>query len=170
MTTMTLPRTRAAMVLAVIGGSLALWASAKVQVPFWPVPMTMQTFVVVALGMLLGARAGVAAVALYLAQGAMGLPVFAGPVGGLAYMAGPTGGFLLGFLIAAFVAGSIQTRNLLGQGAVALLAHAVLFVPGVLWLSTFVGLQQAFIAGAVPFVLATLLKASLNVAAARVVR
>ncbi len=170
MTAIALPRSRAATILAVVGGSLALWASAKAQVPFWPVPMTMQTFVVVALGMLLGARAGVAAVLLYLAEGAVGLPVFAGPVAGLAYMAGPTGGFLLGFVIAAFVAGRLRAHTLLGQSAVALLAHAVLFVPGLLWLSTFVGLEHAFAAGVAPFVLATLLKAALNVAAVRMAR
>ena len=81
--------------LTMIAGSLLLWASAKVSVPFWPVPMTMQVFAVLLLGLGLGAPLAVAAVGLYLAQGAMGLPVFQGTPEkglGLVYMAGPTGG------------------------------------------------------------------------------
>ena len=81
--------------LAVFGG-VALTVSAKVQIPFWPVPFTMQTMIVLLVGMALGWRLGAATVALYLAQGAMGLPVFA-QGGGVAYYAGPTGGYLLGF-------------------------------------------------------------------------
>src|SRR5690606_28514113 len=94
-------------VIAVIG-TLMLTASAKIQVPFWPVPMTMQTFVVLFLGAALGSRLGAAVVALYLVQGAMGLPVFAGTPEkglGLAYMMGPTGGYLVGFVVGAYIVG-----------------------------------------------------------------
>jgi len=168
---LSLVRTRpAAALFAVCAGSLALWVSARVQVPFWPVPMTMQTFVVVALGTLLGPRLGMAAVALYLAEGAIGLPVFAGTPErgiGLAYMAGPTGGFLVGFLIAAGVAGLARGRGLLASAVIVMAAHAVLFVPGIAWLATFAGWQQAVAAGLAPFLLATLLKAGLNFALAR---
>jgi len=89
--------------ILVVLGSLLMWASAKVQVPMWPVPMTMQSFVVLVLGMGYGARLGGAAVGFYLMQGALGLPVFAGTPEkgiGLVYMMGPTGGYLLGFLVA----------------------------------------------------------------------
>ena len=87
-----------------IGGALALALSAKVQVPFTPVPMTLQTLVVLALGAAYGARLATATIALYLLEGLLGLPVFAGALAGPAYMVGPTGGFLAGFLLAAALA------------------------------------------------------------------
>ncbi len=163
----------AAAVAAVIAGSLALWVSARVQIPFWPVPMTMQTFAVVALGTLLGPRLGVAAVALYLAQGAAGLPVFAGTPErglGLAYMAGPTGGFLVGFVVACAIAGLARGRGLIATAGVLLVAHIAVFVPGTIWLAGFVGWEKAWIMGALPFAAATALKWALNVALARVAR
>ena len=95
------------MLLALVG-TLALTVSAKTQIPFWPVPMTMQTFAVLVIGMAYGGtRLGVATIALYLLEGALGLPVFAGtPKGlGLAYMMGPTGGYLLGFVAGAWLCG-----------------------------------------------------------------
>ena len=96
-------------VLAVIG-SILLTISAKIQVPFWPVPMTMQTFVVLVLGVAYGWRLAGATVLLYLAQGALSLPVFAAG-GGLAYMSGPTGGYLVGFLLAAVAVGWLAERS-----------------------------------------------------------
>ena len=100
--------------LAVLG-SLALWLSAKIQVPFYPVSMTMQTFVVLAVGMAFGWRLGATTVLLYLVEGAAGLPVFAGTPEkgiGLAYMAGPTGGYLVGFVLAAAAVGALAQRGL----------------------------------------------------------
>jgi biotin transport system substrate-specific component len=94
--------------LLVLAGSLLMTIAAKVQVPFYPVPMSMQTFVAIGLGLALGPVRGTAAVLFYLAQGAAGLPVFAGTPQqgiGIAYMMGPTGGFLAGFALVAFVAG-----------------------------------------------------------------
>ena len=132
--------------LIALAGSLLLTLSAKAQVPFWPVPMTMQTFVVIGLGLALGPRLGLAAVALYLAQGAAGLPVFAGTPEkgiGLAYMAGPTGGYLAGYLLAAFVAGHLAMkgwdRNPLTAFAAALVAGALIYLPGLAWLGAVVG-------------------------------
>src|SRR3954462_91006 len=90
------PATLRALVLMALGTAL-LTLSAKTQVPFYPVPMTMQTFVVLALGAAYGWRVAGATIALYLLEGAAGLPVFAGPITGPAYLMGPTGGFLLGF-------------------------------------------------------------------------
>lgn len=150
--------------LAVLG-SLLLWASAKVQVPFWPVPMTMQTYVVLVLGAACGWRLGAATVLLYLAQGALGLPVFAGTPErglGLAYMVGPTGGYLLGFVVAAAVTGWLAERGWTrswGQTLAAMaLGHAAIFAFGLAWLATLTGAEKAVALGLAPFWAATVLK------------
>lgn len=145
-------------VAAVVLGSALLWASAKVQVPFWPVPMTMQTYVVLSLGPLLGWRLGAATVAVYLVEGAIGLPVFAGvPASGLglAYMVGPTGGYLAGYLVAATLVGVLVERGWdrsFGSLAVALLAGelAILFL-GCSWLAVQLGWESALAYGFGPF-------------------
>ena len=132
-----------------LGGSLLLAVSAEVQFPY-PVPMTVQTLVVLLIGAALGARLAAASVALYLIEGLAGLPVFAGAVAGPLYMAGPTGGFLVGFLAAAALIGFVADRRwdrswirLLGSLS---LGHAVVFVFGFLWLAQFVGAEKAFAA------------------------
>jgi len=153
----------------VVLGTLLLTASAKIQVPFWPVPMTMQTFVVLFLGAALGPRLGALTVLLYLAQGAVGLPVFAGTPEkglGLAYMAGPTGGFLIGFAAAAYVVGWLAERGW-GQSVpklflAMLLGHVVLFAFGVAWLAQLIGIEKAWMLGVVPFYAATIFKTALG--------
>jgi biotin transport system substrate-specific component len=159
-----------AAVLALLG-SVLLTLAAKVQVPFYPVPMTMQTLVVLLIGVAFGARLGVATVALYLAEGAVGLPVFAGTPEkgiGLAYMAGPTGGYLLGFVLAAAVAGWIAERRRDAAGlALAVVAGSIaIYALGVLWLGSFVGFGKALELGLVPFLWGDLLKAGLAFALA----
>jgi biotin transport system substrate-specific component len=159
-----------AAVLAVLGSAL-LTISAKIQVPFYPVPMTMQTLVVLLIGMAFGARLGVATVALYLAEGAAGLPVFAGTPEkgiGLAYMMGPTGGYLLGFVLAAAIAGwRVERRRDAAGLALAVLAGSIaVYAAGVLWLASFVGFGKAFELGLLPFLWGDLLKASLAFALA----
>jgi biotin transport system substrate-specific component len=159
-----------AAVLALLGSAL-LTLSAKIQVPFYPVPMTMQTLVVLLIGMAFGARLGVATVALYLAEGAAGLPVFAGTPEkgiGLAYMIGPTGGYLLGFVFAAAVAGWLVERRRDAAGlALAVVAGSIaIYAPGVLWLASFVGLAKALELGLMPFLWGDLLKAGLAFALA----
>jgi biotin transport system substrate-specific component len=159
-----------AAVLAIVG-SLLLTLSAKVQVPFYPVPMTMQTVVVLLIGMAFGARLGVATVALYLAEGAAGLPVFAGTPEkgiGLAYMMGPTGGYLLGFVLAAAIAGWIVEgwRDAEGLALAVVAGSVTIYLPGVLWLASFVGFGKAFELGLVPFLWGDLLKAGLAFALA----
>ena len=158
-------------VVAVVLGSLLLTASAKLQVPFWPVPMTMQSLVVLLLGMSCGLRLGTATVLLYLAEGAVGLPVFAGTPErgiGLAYMMGPTGGYLIGFVLAAAALGSLAERGCdrsLARIAAAMIAgHLILFVPGVLWLAVSLGFAKAVAVGATPFLAATALKTALGIA------
>ena len=147
-------RTVRAIVLAFLGSAL-LTLSAKLQVPFYPVPMTMQTLVVLLIGLAFGAGLGAATVLLYLAEGALGLPVFAGTPEkgiGLAYMMGPTGGYLIGFVLAAAVAGWIAERRRDGAGlAAAVIAGTIaIYLPGVLWLARFVGFDQALQLGLVP--------------------
>lgn len=152
-------------------GSLLLTASAKAQVPMWPVPMTMQSFVVLVIGMAYGPRLGAATVALYLAEGAVGLPVFAGTPErgiGLAYMAGPTGGYLLGFLVAAAGMGWLAERGwdrTLPRAVAAMtIGTALLFAPGVAWLAVLVGWDKAIAAGLTPFLVGSLVKLALAAA------
>jgi biotin transport system substrate-specific component len=151
-----------------LGGSLLLAVSAKVQVPFYPVPLTLQTLVVLLLGAALGARLAAASVALYLIEGLAGLPVFASAVTGPVYMAGPTGGFLVGFLAAAaligFAADRLWDRTWIRLLVSLSLGHAVVFVFGFLWLAQFIGAGKAFAAGVAPFALATIVKTLLAVA------
>jgi len=146
-------------VLLAIAGSLLLWVSAKVQVPFWPVPMTMQTFVVLGLGAAFGWRLGMATVALYLLQGAFGLPVFAGTPEkgiGLAYMAGPTGGYLAGFVLAAGITGWLAEcgfdRNVFTMGLAMLAGTVAIYALGVGWLGALIGYEKAIQFGFVPFI------------------
>ena len=161
------PRLSSSMMLqavTVVAGSILLAISAKVQVPFWPVPMTMQTFVVLLLGATLGPRLAGATLALYLAEGALGLPVFAKGAG-LAYMAGPTGGYLAGFFLAAIVTGWLSSRGY-GRSIVTTLTaftagEVIIFAVGAGWLATFVGLEKAIVLGVTPFLLAEVLKVGL---------
>lgn len=150
-------------------GSAVLAASAQVSLPMWPVPATLQSLAVLLLGALGGARLGVASVALYLAEGAVGLPVFANGAGGIAVLAGPTAGYLLGFLPAAWLAG-FAGRALPRQALVLTAAHLVLFVPGLAWLSGFVGWERALVAGFAVFLPGTLVKTGLAVAVMRAAR
>ena len=152
----------------VLVGSLLLTASAKTQVPMWPVPMTMQSFVVLVIGMTYGARLSAAAVGLYLIEGMIGLPVFAGTPEkgiGIAYMAGPTGGYLIGFLIVAVAMGWLAERGWdrtwLRAVAAMTIGTVLLFVPGVAWLAVLVGWETAIAAGLMPFILGAALKLAL---------
>lgn len=157
-------------VLLALVGTLALTISAKTQIPFWPVPMTMQTFVVLVIGMAYGSRLGAATVALYLLEGALGLPVFAGTPEkgiGLAYMMGPTGGYLAGFVVGAWVCGLLAERGFDRSPLKSLVAmsvgHALIFVFGVAWLAQLMGFEKAFVVGVAPFWAATIVKTLLGV-------
>jgi biotin transport system substrate-specific component len=151
-----------------IGGSLLLALAAKAQVPFWPVPMTMQSLVIMMLGMAYGSRLAMATVLLYLAEGLAGLPVFAGAGAGFAYMTGPTAGYLVGFVAAAGLIGWLAERGWDRSPVKALAAmsvgHALLFVPGVAWLAVLFGTEKAIAVGLTPFIAATLLKTVLGAA------
>lgn len=155
-----------------IGGTIALWISAKIQVPFFPVPMTMQTFAVLVIGMAFGWRLGGATVALYLLEGAVGLPVFAGTPEkgiGLAYMVGPTGGYLAGFVIAATAVGWLAERGWDRKMAPTLIAMvagtAIIFACGILWLGTVLGWDKPILEfGLIPFLPAAAFKVALAAA------
>ncbi len=159
-------------VLLALAGSLALTLSAKLQIPFWPVPMTLQTFVVLVIGMAFGWRLGALTVALYLAEGALGLPVFAGTPErgiGLAYMAGPTGGYLVGFVAGAALCGFLAERGWdrsVWRTAAAMAAgHVLILALGWAWLSVLIGPAKAYALGVVPFYAATVAKTLLAMAA-----
>jgi biotin transport system substrate-specific component len=150
-------------------GSVLLTISAKIEVPFYPVPMTMQTLVVLLLGMAYGARLGAATVLLYLAEGAIGLPVFAGTPErgiGIAYMMGPTGGYLVGFVLSAAITGWLTERR--SDWRALLLAVTagtiVVFIPGVLWLAQQIGFEQSIAHGLLPFLWGAVLKGAIAVA------
>ena len=156
-------------VVMAILGSLLLTISAKIKVPLGAVPMTMQLFVVLALSLALGARLGTAAVALYLAQGAMGFPVFAGTPDkgiGLAYMMGTTGGYLAGYLVAAAITGWLADRGFSRTIPLAFLAATAgaiaIYGLGVLWLGTLLGWDKPILAwGLWPFLAPDAVKVAL---------
>jgi biotin transport system substrate-specific component len=158
-------------VAGILIANLLLILSAKIQIPFWPVPMTMQTFVVLMIGAILGARAGVATVALYLFEGGLNFAVFAGTPErgiGLPYMYGPTGGYLVGFFVAALAIGYASDRGwmktIASNTGWMLAGHAIILALGVAWLTRFVGFEKAIAAGLTPFWLATALKTAMAVA------
>ncbi|MFN3226455.1 MAG: biotin transporter BioY [Hyphomicrobiales bacterium] len=153
--------------LALIG-TLLLTLSAKIKVPFYPVEMTMQTFMILALAAAYGRNLAVATVLLYLAEGAMGLPVFTGSPErgiGLAYMMGPTGGYLAGFIVCAAIVGAAADRGWstsIPKMALAMLVGlTALFVLGVAWLSTLIGFNGAITHGVLPFLLGDATKLAL---------
>jgi biotin transport system substrate-specific component len=167
----------------VVIGVGALTAGAWLSVPFYPVPLTMQTLAVLLIGGLVGPRLGVATVASYLALGLAGAPVFHGGTGGVPVLVGPTGGYLVGFLPAVFLMGLAASRALavhssrspiireialLAAGAV--LAEIAIYALGVPWLAfayTGGSLSQAVTVGAVPYLLGDLLKTAVAIGAIR---
>jgi biotin transport system substrate-specific component len=163
------------MILIALGTAL-LALSAKVNLPLPYVPMTLQTLVVLAIGAAYGARLGVATVIAYLAEGAMGLPVFAGPVGGLAPLMGPTAGYLVGFVAAAFITGWLSERG--WDRSVPLLfvamglGHIVILGCGFAWLAFGINLgsEKAWLVGIAPFVAATVIKNALGAAVVPAIR
>ena len=149
--------------LAVVLGSIALTISAKIKIPFYPVPMTMQTFVVLFLGISLGYKIGLASVALYLFEGIMGLPVFSNSPEkgvGLVYFTGPTMGYLIGFLAASLLASKISIKdNFLLVLIKLIIATSTIYILGLFWLGTLIGWEKPiFSLGAKPFLLAEAFK------------
>jgi len=151
---------------AIILGSIALTISAKIKIPFYPVPMTMQTFVVLFLGLSLGYKIGLASVSLYLFEGIIGLPVFSNSPEkgvGLIYFTGPTMGYLIGFLTASFLASKINSEDsFLLILSKLIVATSTIYILGIFWLGTLIGWDKPIFAlGAKPFLLAEIFKVML---------
>lgn len=157
-------------VVLVATGVLAIAAAAQIRipVPFSLVPITGQTFAVMLVAALYGPRRGVATIVTYIASGAMGLPFFAGGAAGIAYLAGPTMGYLAGWIGAAWLIGTLMERGWSQRAWTSALAmwlgSLVIFAGGVLWLSRFVGLQEAFMTGFLPFIPGDFIKIGLAMA------
>ena len=155
--------------LLVLAGTALLVLAAKVQIPFYPVPMTMQTLVVLLLGTAYGWRLGASTVLFYLALGAIGLPIFAGTPEkgiGIAYMMGGTGGYLLGFVLAAAACGKMAElgwdRRPTTAAAAMLLGNALIYVPGLLWLGSLLGWDKPILEwGLTPFLIGDAMKLAL---------
>ena len=158
-------------VFLILTGSIVLAISSKLKIPFYPVPMTMQTLVVLLIGVLFGWKLGIATISLYLFEGIIGLPVFAGTPEkglGLVYFTGPTMGYLLGFIPAVFFSGFLKVNfkyNLIIRFMLnfALFTFSVSFIYifGLIWLFKFVTIDQLLTLGVLPFLPAEMLKISI---------
>ena len=153
-------------ILVIFLGSILLTISSKIKIPFYPVPMTMQTFVVLFLGMSFGYKVGLATVSLYLLEGIIGLPVFSNSPEkgvGLVYFTGPTMGYLIGFLFATFLAGYFKFKgNILSNFIKLLISVSTIYILGIFWLGSLIGWDKPIIKlGVTPFLLAELLKISI---------
>jgi biotin transport system substrate-specific component len=150
--------------LLVVTGCLfvAGMAQLRIPLPFTPVPITGQTFAVLLVGASLGSRRGAASLALYILLGSLGLPLFAGGASGLSVLLGPTGGYLVGFVVAAFLVGMMAARGLDRHVPGALLAflagEIVIYLFGVAWLSVYLGIWPAIVAGFLPFLVGDAIK------------
>ena len=153
----------AKIILVAILGTLLLTISAKIKIPFYPVPMTMQTFMVLFLGITLGPKIGLLTISLYLFEGIFGLPVFAGTPEkgiGLIYFTGPTMGYLIGFLVAVYFAGSFKyDKGIINTFLKLIFSLSFIYIFGMIWLGTLIGWDKPiFKLGAQPFLLAELFK------------
>ena len=149
--------------VVIVLGSIALTISAKIKIPFYPVPMTMQTFVVLFLGISLGHKIALATIGLYLIEGIAGLPVFSNSPEkgvGLVYFTGPTMGYLIGFLIACYLASKIKiSDNFFVVLFKLIIATSTIYILGLIWLGTLIGWDKPIFAlGAKPFLLAEIFK------------
>ena len=150
-------------VIVIFFGSVMLAISAKIKIPFYPVPMTMQTFMVLFLGVCFGYKIAISTVGLYLIEGVLGLPVFSNSPErgvGLVYFTGPTMGYLIGFIFASFLASFVKIEDNYFIIFIKLVAAvSIIYILGVLWLGTLIGWDKPiFQLGVTPFLLAELFK------------
>ena len=147
---------------SVLVGTLLITLSSYITIPLYPVPVTAQTLVVLLIGLSFGTRLSFLTLSLYLFQGAVGLPVFAGGAGGLAALFGPTGGYLFGFVAAGSLLGLLARRgfgkNFLTTIIAMLAGNAVIYLFGVSWLANFIGIENAVKHGVLPFLYGDVLK------------
>jgi len=151
------------LILITIVGTILITISAKVKIPFYPVPMTMQTFVILLIGITLGYKMGLAVVALYLFEGIIGLPVFASAPEkgiGITYFIGPTMGYLIGFLVAVYFTGLFKyDKGPINTFLKLVFSVSFIYIFGLIWLGTLIGWDKPiFKLGAEPFLLAELFK------------
>jgi len=143
-------------------GTVLLAISSKIKIPFYPVPMTMQTLVVLFLGLALGWKLGLATISLYLFEGIIGMPVFSGSPEkgiGIVYFTGPTMGYLVGFLFTVYFAGSLNfSKNLFIKFFQLLFSLSFIYIFGVLWLGNIIGWEKSLQLGVQPFLLAEVFK------------
>ena len=162
--------------LIIFLGSVLLTVSSKIKIPFYPVPMTMQTFVVLFLGMSFGYKIGIATVGFYLLEGIIGLPVFSNSPEkgiGIIYFTGPTMGYLIGFLFATFLSGYFNFKvNIFYTFFKLIISVSVIYILGVFWLGNLIGWDKPIIQlGVTPFLLAELFKVSiLAILAKKIIR
>jgi len=144
-------------------GSIILAVSSKIKIPFYPVPMTMQTLIVLIIGVAFGWKLGLATISLYLFEGIVGLPVFSGTPEkgiGLVYFTGPTMGYLIGFLVAVYISGKfVYDNNLVKTFFKLFFATSLIYILGIIWLGSLIGWDKpVFKLGAQPFLLAEIFK------------
>ena len=165
--TRTFPRTAGWLrdVVLIVSGALLVAALAQVEIPlpFTPVPITGQTFAVLLVGAALGSKRGAASLASYLAMGLIGLPFFAGGARGLSILTGATGGYLVGFILAAYVVGLLAERGLERSVRTSLLPFligtTIIYICGITWLAVVLGsFEQAIVAGLLPFLIGDAVK------------
>ena len=153
-------------IFLILFGTLLLTVSSKIQVPFWPVPMTMQTFVVLVISMAYGWKLSILTLIAYLIEGALGMPVFA-KGGGLLYLTGPTAGYLYGMTIAAALIGYFADlgycKTIIKSILPLMLGTIIIFVCGIGYLSSIIGFERAIVAGLLPFIPSELFKIALAV-------
>ena len=154
------------LILIIFFSSIILAISAKIKIPFYPVPMTMQTFIVMFIGISLGYKIGLAAITLYLVEGIIGLPVFSNSPErgvGLVYFIGPTMGYLIGFLSACFIASLIKEKdNYFVIFLKLIFSASTIYILGILWLGSLLGWDKPIIAlGVTPFLYAEIFKIAL---------
>ena len=152
-------------------GSVVLAISSKIKIPFYPVPMTMQTLAVLIIGVLFGWKLGIATILLYLFEGIIGLPVFAGTPEkgiGLVYFTGPTMGYLLGFIPAVFFSGLLRVNfkynlfvRFILNFALYTFSISFIYIFGLIWLNNFIPMDKLLTLGALPFLPAEILKISI---------
>lgn len=166
-------RSLAWQIVAIALGTLLLTASSYIEVPMYPVPVTMQTFAVTMIGALFGWRLGGITVIAWLMEGVVGLPVFAGGGGGLAHFAGPTAGYLFSFPVVAAVVGWLVERGWNGNRIVLaflgmVLGNGLCLVLGATWLAALIGVEKAIAFGVTPFIIGGVLKSALAAATLKV--
>jgi biotin transport system substrate-specific component len=151
--------------LIIVGGTVLMTLAAKIQIPFWPVPMTLHTLAVMLFAVTLGPRLGLSIFLAYLAAGAAGLPVFSGTPErgiGLAYMAGPTGGYLAGYLVATWLVGTLAAgRGIVGRLLAMLAGLVPVYALGLAWLAVYVPADKLIALGIAPFILGDIVKVAL---------